>query len=397
MFGSNTLESAVGLALFFLLASLLCSGIREGLETVMKSRARDLERGLRALLDDRDGTVMMPALLGHGLLASLSDGEYNPNMLRKSMFGRILHLPVGQRAGFPSYIPANQFASALLDIVSRGPGDSRNPLPTAPASAANVRAAVRQLPGTRLQQVVLPALDMAGDDLDKARRELERWFDGSMDRVSGWYKRRTQIVLFFIGFGAALLLNLDALTVAARLDRDNGLRNAALAAAERLPRAGPGEAGNAVRADARLSSLGYPIGWKRSSNGLPVPGPQTCPDPGAPCSAGSLTAGTAAEILVGWLITALAVTLGAPFWFDLLNRFMVIRSTVKPAQKSPNEASADPQPRDAADALGEVQADQPTARPIPPAATPAAAPLRPWDPDLPTWRLGFDNPREIAL
>jgi hypothetical protein len=37
----------------------------------------------------------------------------------------------------------------------------------------------------------------------------------------------------------------------------------------------------------------------------------------------------------------LAVSFGAPFWFDLLNRFMVVRSTVKPKEKSPEEESKD--------------------------------------------------------
>lgn len=47
------------------------------------------------------------------------------------------------------------------------------------------------------------------------------------------------------------------------------------------------------------------------------------------------------ETLIGWLITALAISLGAPFWFDVLNKFMVIRSTVKPTEKSQPEASED--------------------------------------------------------
>ena len=38
-------------------------------------------------------------------------------------------------------------------------------------------------------------------------------------------------------------------------------------------------------------------------------------------------------IFLGWLITAFAVSLGAPFWFDLLNKFMNIRS----AGKAPDE------------------------------------------------------------
>jgi hypothetical protein len=43
----------------------------------------------------------------------------------------------------------------------------------------------------------------------------------------------------------------------------------------------------------------------------------------------------------GWLLTALAISLGAPFWFDMLNKFIVVRSTVKPKEKSPEEKSKD--------------------------------------------------------
>ena len=50
------------------------------------------------------------------------------------------------------------------------------------------------------------------------------------------------------------------------------------------------------------------------------------------------------QTLLGWLITAFAATLGAPFWFDLLNKVSVIRSAVKPREKSPDEGSEDRQP-----------------------------------------------------
>jgi hypothetical protein len=46
-------------------------------------------------------------------------------------------------------------------------------------------------------------------------------------------------------------------------------------------------------------------------------------------------------VLVGWLITAGALSLGASFWFDMLNKIMVIRNTVKPQEKSPAEGSKD--------------------------------------------------------
>jgi hypothetical protein len=57
--------------------------------------------------------------------------------------------------------------------------------------------------------------------------------------------------------------------------------------------------------------------------------------------------------LLGWICTGLAATFGAPFWFDLLNKVMVIRSTVKPREKSPEEGSEDRQPRGTKPAGGE--------------------------------------------
>jgi len=43
--------------------------------------------------------------------------------------------------------------------------------------------------------------------------------------------------------------------------------------------------------------------------------------------------------VVGWFLTACAISLGAPLWFDLLNKISVVRSTVKPQEKSPEEPS----------------------------------------------------------
>jgi len=43
----------------------------------------------------------------------------------------------------------------------------------------------------------------------------------------------------------------------------------------------------------------------------------------------------------GWLITACAVSLGAPLWFDMLNKVIVVRSTIKPHEKSLEERSKD--------------------------------------------------------
>src|SRR5207237_3183830 len=89
-----------------------------------------------------------------------------------------------------------------------------------------------------------------------------------------------------------------------------------------------------------LAALPVPIGW-----------PRTIPGPGGVGMVRDTSAWTAQIVgqatlgwpILGWLLTAVAATMGAPFWFDLLNKVMVIRSTVKPHEKSPEESSEDRQ------------------------------------------------------
>lgn len=98
----------------------------------------------------------------------------------------------------------------------------------------------------------------------------------------------------------------------------------------------------------QVRSLGLPLGWNSDDpRTAPPPGPSL--DSNLPFSTNfySILAWLWSWIILifwklpGWLITAVAISLGAPFWFDLLNKFMVVRSTVKPAEKSPRDKSKD--------------------------------------------------------
>ena len=71
MFGSTILDTAIGLAFVFLLLSLIATALREALEVWLKSRAAHLERGIRALLHDPEGTGLARAFYGHPLVRSL--------------------------------------------------------------------------------------------------------------------------------------------------------------------------------------------------------------------------------------------------------------------------------------------------------------------------------------
>jgi hypothetical protein len=124
--------------------------------------------------------------------------------------------------------------------------------------------------------------------------------------VSGWYKRRAQIILFIVGIAVTVAINASALTAADRLWKDDGFREGLVAQVEHQQEATSGE-----KALDRLEELRFPIGWEESNR------PQ-----GAD--------GWALAIL-GWLLTGLAITLGAPFWFDVLGKLSNLRAAgVKP-------------------------------------------------------------------
>lgn len=344
MFGSSILETIIGVSFTFLVASLVCTSVLEGIEGVLKTRAKDLERGIREILDDPDGKGVTATFFAHPLIAALFPGKYNPNDLEKGSWltGKKdqLHMPVSARRSLPSYIPGTSFAQALVDIVTRS--GSTAP-PAGQPSAATLRAAALTIQNVAVQRAVISALDVAGNDLDAVRTNLAAWYDSAMDRVSGWYKRRTQLILFVLGLFTAVVLNLDAITVS-RTIADNGTLRAALAdMADSTVAVGtaPGEKPKPLDLAAvqkQLLDIGFPMGWRGS---LPVP--QFCKaSPPVPDCKVKFDALIGARTLVGWLVTAFAIMLGAPFWFDVLAKFVSIRSSGKPPAKEKEAPAEEP-------------------------------------------------------
>jgi hypothetical protein len=341
MFGSEILEVAIGVIFVFILVSIICSAIREGIETWLKTRSAYLEYGIRELLHDRGGTELAKAFYNHPLIHGLFQGDYPAPASGKPP-------SVLARGGnLPSYIPARNFALALMDIAARGPvTDNASSDPGAPAiNLDTLRTNIFNLQNQYVQRALLASIDSAGGDLERVRLNLEAWYDSSMDRVSGWYKRSTQWILLFIGFFVAVSLNVNTLTIASYLFRNDAARANLAALAESRAGAVLGAPDStALRvARAELGSLNLPIGWSEGRRvGAPdlVNGTSRWRGQAAP---GQIIWNDWIIALPGWLLTALAATMGAPFWFDVLNKVMVIRSTVKPHEKSPEESSEDRQ------------------------------------------------------
>jgi hypothetical protein len=331
MFGSMIFDVLIGLVLVFLLMSLICSTIQEQIAGTFHQRAKTLMRGIQELLRDDE---LVEAFYQHPRIWSLYRGDYD----EAKKTGKL-----------PSYIPSNAFSAAIIDIVARGrdPNQSLHSGPESPViSLPTLRRNIGNLGNAHVQRVVLAAIDSAQGDLAKVQQSIEAWFDGTMDRTSGWYKRQTQRTLFVVAAVLTVILDVDAIEIARDFYRDPARREAAVAmaaaATQESRRPASGTAGDTTARRAkldslagaamdRLNSLGIPIGWSDvKTQGFPT------------------TAEEWNEIwkhlrhaFFGWFLTAIAVSFGAPFWFDLLNKVMVIRSTVKPREKSQEEGSED--------------------------------------------------------
>ena len=348
MFGSRILEVAIGIVFVFLLVSMICSAIREGIESWRKSRAAFLEQGIRELLHDRHAVGIARSVYTHPLIYGLYLDEYRPRAAAQPLTA------LAQGGNLPSYIPARNFALAVLDIAARGT-DTRGAAsgPAAPElSLALARANVLNIENGAVQRVLLGAIDTAHGDMERAIANISAWYDSAMDRVSGAYKRATQKLLLGIGLTVAVVLNVNTIAIAHHLFRDDVERATLVARAESVARdssfvRGGGEAQYA-RARAALDSLRLPIGWDNVQLMLPWRTSVVRDASGAPRTVRDVRLWEYVfEPIVGWVLTALAVMLGAPFWFDLLNKMMVVRSTVKPHEKSPEESSEDRQaPKD---------------------------------------------------
>jgi len=342
----DMLDVAIGLAFLYVIMSLVATAGVEILEAVLQYRARDLEHGIREMLDDPDLTKQ---LYNHPLIASLYKGDYKGHGPNERVW-RWTYKWTWWKWRLPSYVPSRNFALAMMDIVvPNGITGATTQPETTKIEAANLPVVGE---ADRAKSAIVKLIAAANRDAAAARANIEDWFNSSMDRVSGWYKRRTQWFLLVSGIVVALTLNVDSIKIARQLATNKAVRESAVAAATEWnkahaqlvvqtstidPNSDPGKAlDTKVKAfdkqyqdaQVQLKKAGLPIGWER-------PWCEYWYDP-------KLGTGDYMLKLIGILITASAVSLGAPFWFDLLNKFIVVRSTVKPEEKSNTEAPKEP-------------------------------------------------------
>ncbi len=176
----------------------------------------------------------------------------------------------------------------------------------------------------------------AGGSLEGLRQGVASWFDEGMDRVSGAYKRNARKVLVALGLGMAVLFNVDTIAMAQTLATNPSIRSAIVASAGTI--AGSGQPTTKPADAIRLLNgvepgLGWSVCWYpsdasagRPPTDLPIPCGQNLGGVWPPAAA---WVNYVVLRIPGWIFTALAVMLGAPFWFDLLNRLVNLRASGK--------------------------------------------------------------------
>lgn len=289
-------DVAIGMIFLFLLVSLLATAIQEAWAGKSNLRGKLLYAALRNMI----GPEKTQKIFNHPIIA-----------------GTVL----GDERKLPSYLDKENFAKAFINSLKGYTG--------LPEELNTMEEKIRTIPDARLREVLLSFKTTKEEELVT---QLANWFDTGMDRVSGYYKRIVQNRLLVTGLALAVILNADAIYIFKHLSTDEKARMSVVQSAIQFSEQNNDTTLNIAahqileeelsqQNDELKSTMGMGWNWRviqLETNGYNF----------------LQWLWWALLKLVGWTITGYAVTVGAPFWFDLLKKIIQIRNTgTKPEEK----------------------------------------------------------------
>ncbi|MCB0641512.1 MAG: hypothetical protein KDC44_07720 [Phaeodactylibacter sp.] len=284
------LEVVIGLVFIFLLYSLLATIVMEMIASWFSLRGVNLERALRNLLFGGDNNVVYK--------------EFKDNEIYKQLAGRNL----GKKSP-PSYLSDEKFRSILVSLLDkRHQGD-------------DLQTKVDLLPEGSLKRVLNQFVGEVGGNVDDFKKKINLWYNDVMDRASGWYKRNIQIWLLCIGMFIAAVFNVDSLQIYDRLANDDDVRQEVATMAEAFINHADQIQAMSVDTSYIKSQLNELVNQNIESLKNPLGIGWGNIDP--------ITMDITEWVMkvFGWILTALAISLGAPFWFDMLRKLVRIRGS----------------------------------------------------------------------
>lgn len=270
MFDHPIIDVALGLVFFYVLLSLLASVVQEWIASLLALRSKNLQSGVQNLISEK----YAEKVYDHPLIKNLA-----------------------KKNKLPSYIAPETLSAVLLEVIAK----EDNGKSYVALKADEVKSMVGKIDDDHPLKAILSALiDDSEDAANALKDRLAEWFDEGMTRVSGWYKRKAKVFIFVIAAVIVLATNANSIQIAEELWQNEALRTQIASQAQIAAQVSDLSA----LESSDLNSLEtFPIGWR----GLP----ESILD--------------WFKSLLGWLITTAAVSLGAPFWFDLLSKVANLR------------------------------------------------------------------------
>ena len=289
---------AIGIATVCLMFSILASHVQEIWSSFSARRAAALEVALKQMLGDPS---LSRSFFEHPLIQSISFSPTRGSVLRRKA-------PTQPR---PTYNASDLFGKVLQSVLISAHGLETKEL------TAIIAALPDSMVKTRIKTLTL-GLE---NDAAACNSAIEKWYDDTMDRVNGVYKRDTQVVLLFLGLALAIGCNADLLEISGTLWTSAAARDEVNSVAQMY---GCKDSDSCkapeyqkVRKDLEAHLTSLPLGYHGAD--LWVYWREVLKD------WNHLPLRLWASNLCGWLLTAIAISLGAPFWFDLVNKLINIR------------------------------------------------------------------------
>lgn len=352
---SPILETAFSLIFVYLIFSLITSWIVEYISMRLQRRSKMLRQYVIDALSDKFNKNWGLLIYSHPLIEVL----HREIQLPKGFSSLFYSSKISRKRRLPAYIPSDQFASALIDLIIHHDRPTKfmrddTGKQVLVKDTVTDKTFIHFLEGLeRLDEsetkITLAALsrkvninDTSNDGLNQLSQQIAEWYDNGMDRLNGWYKRATRQWLFFTGLAVAIVFNVNTIVIVNRLYADPQLRSAISQAAENYLSKNPElkepygfenldslkTKVNELRSE--LQPLQLPIGWK--SNQVDESSLYRL----ATWKNWVYTfTKVAPDSLLGWLLTAFALSFGAPFWFDALKKITNVRSAgLRPSSKA---------------------------------------------------------------
>ncbi|MCG8326452.1 MAG: hypothetical protein MI974_02145 [Chitinophagales bacterium] len=287
----TSISIVIGLVFVLLLFSLLASTVMEVIASIFSLRARNLRDTLDNMLGEEASNFMR-----HPLFRQLAYATNRKNRLSS--------------LSLPSYVSKDTFLAILMDMMGEEDKDQ-------------LEEKIAKLDEGDLKRLMQFLFRQSGGNPNKFREKAGKWFDEVMNRASEWYTRRVKYILFAVGLVLAFIFNVDTIQVYQSIASSATIQQHLLEVASQYVEQQDSvqtvkQNSNLEESMAQLdnawqqfeyntSPLG--IGWGSIESDLGLPGWLIK--------------------LAGFLISAIAVTLGAPFWFDLLKKMLNIRGGTK--------------------------------------------------------------------